>query len=473
MDAGLPFSGPSLANAQENREETMKNILLAVACLFITSTAEGQISREEWRARWLDSRGPSRITIEPAVNDRAEDLVDELRYRSLAEMEKAGLRRARIQQPWSDSYWPIYGGMIANRYGDPEYRMELDWDSNQRFLLAALGKGPTERFSPAEKYDLLMGDRSFTLTRKMIGEGRRYYEHSGSVETWMGLCHGWAAASFMMERPSSAVDLPAPDGTLIRFYPSDVKALATLLWSNGRFPVRFIGGRCNIKNPPRDERGRPREQDCLDTNPGTWHLAVVNQLGHAGRPLILDISYDYEVWNQPAFAYYYSFVDPLSGAKVDRLEDAIHPLTSADPRRDLRAPGTVSLVRVAMSVEYVLEREPEPLEADSSARDALGNALYQYELELDARGEIVGGEWLQRAHPDFLWVPAPGVRASSVGDWELNRSGDRTRWDYGSPVPGAWKAPALRAAEVSQPLARVVERLVFFSARGIRESNSW
>jgi len=49
------------------------------------------------------------------------------------------------------------------------------------------------------------------------------------VETWMGICHGWAPASYMLARPRRTLSLKSPDGVLIRFFPSDVKALASLL----------------------------------------------------------------------------------------------------------------------------------------------------------------------------------------------------------------------------------------------------
>ena len=43
----------------------------------------------------------------------------------------------------------------------------------------------------------------------------------------MGICHGWAPAAFMVQRPTKMVEVLAADGkTKIKFYPSDIKALA-------------------------------------------------------------------------------------------------------------------------------------------------------------------------------------------------------------------------------------------------------
>src|SRR5688572_29322977 len=123
----------------------------------------------------------------------------------------------------------------------------------------------------------------------------------------MGYCHGWSPASFMMERPKHVIKVTAADGrTQIPFYPSDIKALATALWANANPPIRFISGRCESKKPKEDRNGRVTDPDCFDTNPGAWHLAVVNQVGVSKRSFVFDSSYDYEVWTQPAYSYEYT-----------------------------------------------------------------------------------------------------------------------------------------------------------------------
>src|SRR5690606_8103705 len=115
--------------------------------------------------------------------------------------------------------------------------------------------------------------------RSMWLEGKKYFENSGNVETGMGICHGWAPASYMVDRPTKKIQVKSVEGRDITFYPSDIKALASLLWAKSSANINFIGGRCNSKDPRRDSNGRVTEPDCLDTNPGTWHVSVVNQLG--------------------------------------------------------------------------------------------------------------------------------------------------------------------------------------------------
>src|SRR6185436_9002354 len=95
--------------------------------------------------------------------------------------------------------------------------------------------------------------------------------------------------------------------TPLLFYPSDLKGLASLLWATTDPPSRGVGGRCEDTNPKKDRNGRVISPACFDSNPGTWHLAVVNQIGVAKRSMVIDATYDFEVWNQPVYGYRYRY----------------------------------------------------------------------------------------------------------------------------------------------------------------------
>lgn len=413
------------------------------------------------RAELTQAGDPDRA-IAPGENDQARGLVDELRYTSLAEMEGAGLLAAKLASaPWSGYYWPTYAGQIANRYGDPGYGDNLDWSKNRDYLLKNLGVGKEEQLSPAEKYDLLVGDSNFTLTRKMILAGAPYMEREHEVPTWFGLCHGWAPAAMMMPRPDLGVTARAANGQSIYFSPSDLKALGTLLWANGRFATRFIGSRCNVKEPPRDPGDRETDPMCFDTNPATWHLAVVNQIGVSKRSFVLDTNAGYEVWNQPVAGYEYRYTNLLNGAPAKTLREGRVKVSDLpnDRFRNTRAPGTVYVVGVEMALEYVAENMPAVSTEDHPNNDVHMMQNYVYDLELNANNEIIGGEWRSHVHPDFLWAPAKDAKAKADGDVYLDRQGDREAWDGRSPLPASWREAILFSSEREQPLARIVEQL--------------
>jgi hypothetical protein len=58
-----------------------------------------------------------------------------------------------------------------------------------------------------------------------------------------------------------------------------------------------------------------------------------------------------------------------------------------------------------MRIDWMTEAPPSTAprlpEYESWAR----NDRYHYVLEVDERGEVVGGEWLGGDHPDFAWLP--------------------------------------------------------------------
>ena len=180
---------------------------------------------------------PGRAPFE--LSDRAESLVDRLTYTDLATMDEANLRRAELREsPWSDDYWAICRGILGARYADRGFPADSGWQTCRSYVhqrpaatIAASGSASDiDLLSPAEKYDLLVGDAAGTLTRGMWAQGEYYFERYGKVETWMGICHGWAPAAYMLGRPREVVTAVAADGrTQLRFYPSDIKGLASLL----------------------------------------------------------------------------------------------------------------------------------------------------------------------------------------------------------------------------------------------------
>ena len=404
-----------------------------------------------------------------ADSDRAEGLVDRLEHRTLEAMQAAGLAAATLaESPWSDDYWALYTGVLGKRYADEQFPGAADWRLNYehiqrhpaRDIVARGDSDAIDRLAPAEKYDILVGDADMGLTQRMWAEGKYYYDASGEVESWMGICHGWAPASYCLPRPRRAVDVLAADGrTRLRFYPSDIKGLATLLWANADTVSRFVGGRCNDKDPALDSSGRLSSERCFDTNPGTFHLSVVNQLGACRRSLVMDATYDYEVWNQPLHAYRYALFNPqtrryaptVAAARVGRAD------YTRDHFRGHRSAAATAFVGVMMQLTYVVETRPSHTVEDSPARDQLRTVRYLYDLELDADGAIIGGEWYTNKHPDFLWTPPPNTRARTPADGQISGT-----WTPGAVVPEAWRRPAWRASASASPspLAAVVEALI-------------
>lgn len=434
---------------------------------------EGKIQHHKYAHRAKYKRVHAHGKEAPAYNDQARNLVDKFQYEKLADMETNKLLSAKLAEtPWSDDYWPIYAGGAAKRYADPAFGVSDNWKKNTDQIKNAWKKTLTQagvdKLSPAEKYDLLIGDATHPLSTQQLNEGASYAKPDGSgVESWMGHCHGWAPAAFSVVRPKNTIVVKSGDGKLnIPFYPSDLRALSTILWANTNPTTKFIGGRCNTEKPPQDANGRITAAECRDVNPGTWHKAVVNQVGVAKRSMVLDVTFDYQVWNQPFYSYKYTYFNPLTNKAVATLAEAKAAKGFAgDKFAATRAANATSIVGISMDVAWVVETVPTHSPTNSAANDMTSGATWLYTLELDANGSIIGGEWMQNAHPDFLWTPPAGTHARATQETGAIVAAE-THWDAKSPLPASLRASASAAAKGGDPLGAIIEALAARSALG-------
>lgn len=98
-----------------------------------------------------------------------------------------GLSEAKTKhQPWTSSYWPLVKGTIADPYEDSKIPYYADfiktykyqWKSTYNSFkdrkkevlnhIDTLSEEELSKLAPSEKYDLLMGDRNFSLTTRIM-----------------------------------------------------------------------------------------------------------------------------------------------------------------------------------------------------------------------------------------------------------------------------------------------------------------
>ncbi|MGE0174129.1 MAG: hypothetical protein AB7T49_15130 [Oligoflexales bacterium] len=301
--------------------------------------------------------------------------------------------------PWSDDYWGTYAGGVARRWQNPNN--SVDYNDHMYPLLTKeqIFDPSTDlsKLSPAEKYDILRGRYDLPLTKsqwKRVAAAAN--PATGKVPTWYGICHGWAPATIAEPEPGAEITMTNPDGAKVKFYTSDINALISLIYANEKH-THWLGNRCEISNNNllRDDQGRIVFPACRDTNPAALHLVLANFFGNPDptkrKSFVVDVSRDVEVWNQAATGY-----------KVYSHE--IVPFDPAtDPAAQHRAPGTVSLVKVITELSYVGEIAPHKTPAMNRRGVYTKKMALQYTLELDANGVIIGGEWVSKKVPDFIW----------------------------------------------------------------------
>lgn len=312
--------------------------------------------------------------------------------------------------PWSDTYWPTYMGGLLQRWNatDDQFRTPtfsrtfphggenggpvtvdlVDTDKLKLYSkdeLKAMSEKDIAQLSPVEKYDIWAGNynpadpASFYVNTKF----ERQRTDQRTAESWEGICHGWSPASINFSEPAPVV-LTNRDGIRIPFGSADLKALLSYV---STFPTRdespIVGDRCYDKF---DDNPRARESiACRDANPMAAHVIFANYLGRLNKGFVVDVTTDAEVWNQPVYGF---------SSKIQRGL----PVSSVKNP----APGTKEVARVTTDLTYRVEVRPTQ-NVVPEGDESRGVAHYEYFLELDAGGKIIGGEWISKEHLDFLW----------------------------------------------------------------------
>ncbi len=416
---------------------------------------------------------------------------------------------------WPGSYWPTYQDSI-------NYKWDITSDAPSTKYGRAFGVANIENqvsaYSGIDAHNTRTECTDSSVCRSELGEtcAKRTGASKGRcLPTWWGICHAWAPAAIMEEEPRQAV---LKNG--VTFKVNDIKALVTLTYD--RTTSRFISLRCDKDDGQNgikyDAYGRPigTDSECMDTNPGTFHVVATNLLGLRGQSFVEDRTFDDEVWNQPMRSYRVSQQTEVTAAQANTLIGAptvggqnitktgtvardgwAHlgsfavaagaavkvtmtgtgdadlyvrygsepTATSYDCRPyaygssetcELAAPTSatkifvsvhgydassnynvaiaiggsaatgyafnpdaVKLVQVKMESSYIGESSPSTDGPLASVLDRYTHTdSYEYILELDLDGDIIGGEWVgasKRNHPDFLWLPTGRQTNSVVG----------------------------------------------------------
>lgn len=122
--------------------------------------------------------------------------------------------------------------------------------------------------------------------------------------------------------------------------------------------------------------------------------------------------------------------------------------------------NAAKLYKVHMDVDFIAE-SPSTLDGNLGSRidTYTHNDRYDYILEVDSTGKVIGGEWLgesKKGHPDFVWLPIRSSVTSVAGgkityanvktiyDLSMQTDGpttgtDKVVNDSGAIAKGAWK----------------------------------
>jgi hypothetical protein len=275
---------------------------------------------------------------------------------------------------WSGDYWALNKGNINYRwYAKKKIGFNLISPSRDRARTMTIPE--LAELSPSEKYDLFTGRYDYPLKQEV----NRISDPQ--ADTWEGICHGWSPASMNHNEPKPKL-LRNSDGIEIPFGSSDIKALISYYYaySYRATDTHQMGRRCFRGSPNYEEK------DCVnDLNAGAFHLVLANRMGLDGKTFIGDLERFQQVWNHP-FTSYQSQITGQSGAK------------------NYSAFGTAKVIQVRTTLNYVDENGHDWQPVIDTPKQEYKSITYDYELDIDSSGKIIGGEWRSKLRPDFLWL---------------------------------------------------------------------
>lgn len=288
---------------------------------------------------------------------------------------------------WPGNHWPSQFGGISQRWSavNPQYFIYHLYSKNE---LQILPQHLIDELSPAEKFDILHGNYYYPTVKK---ERRRTSPNNIS---WFGICHGVAPASLHHPEPQT-VTINNSDGIELIFYSSDVKALISYYYAQiQKKHGKQIGRRCSKSGP--EYVTRRSKAACEDMDPAAFHVLITNFIGKLNKSFIVDIDPWNEVWNHVPKAYEFDIYEEYKPFEYS-------------------TPGTAKVLWVGMKVIYAGAIAPffEPVIGHKQGYYIDNN--YQYELDLDKQGNIIGGKWISDLRPDFIWTRK---REEFTGYWQ-------------------------------------------------------
>jgi hypothetical protein len=287
---------------------------------------------------------------------------------------------------WPGNHWANYLGGIAHRWSSSNPQ-NFTYSKLTLDELKKLEDYKINELSPAEKFDIYRGDFKYSTVKKVLGE------LSPDENKWHGICHGEAPASLNHPEPD-LVRVISKEGVPLTFYSSDIVGLFSYYYARlAKSSAFLVGSRCNANLPIPLKSSIP----CKDINAGSFHIIMANRLGSEHVGFISDVERFSEVWNHVAIKFSSRIV-------------------STDDKR----------IRVESIVTYAGEIAPKFYPVIGTPDASYFNTSYEYYLDIDKNGKVVGGDWISDRRPDFIWVQN---KASFTGSWsrlnEIYKSSSR------------------------------------------------
>ncbi len=138
--------------------------------------------------------------------------------------------------------------------------------------------------------------------------------------------------------------------------------------------------------------------------------------------LVVDVDRFNDIWNHPITAYESEIINrmrPNFFEALKGIEEKVQVRTKMTYADELEI---FSDEEVAKKTLGFISKSP----VIGTKAQTYAHKLYEYILEINRKGEIVGGEWISETRPDFVWMRKRDLTFSNK-----NKTNPfRTRFDF-------------------------------------------
>jgi len=285
-----------------------------------------------------------------------------------------------------------------------------------------MSKDQIDKLSPTEKYDIFKAlktgkSNDFRLTDEVLGVT------GPNKAYWEGICNGWSSAAIEYYEPQ--VQTYSKNGISVTFGSSDMKALLSYYHfaitknklTSKKNKTNRIGERCKTEFPAeawfiKDGKEyyktieknkvvvKPVPSECIDTNPGAFHIALANKIAIEKESFVAEVVRDNEIWNQPVYGYSSEILSESTSNLVNptkKTRKQVHVKTRMNYAND---GGRMFWEQDDPEEEFYAWWEP----TNGTPNYRGAHKDFEYILDVDKNGNIIGGHWLSYERPDFIWV---------------------------------------------------------------------
>lgn len=320
---------------------------------------------------------PAPLKISEAWDEDSDPQIMSYYYvRGFSKLPLSGQVDQSTNKLWSGNYWSLSKGNINYRwYSKNKKGFNLDSPDKQRLKRMSIAE--LAELAPSEKYDLFTGRYDYPLRNEVNKIA------NPSALIWEGICHGWSPATINHNEPLPKLMIN-PDGIAIPFGSSDIKALISYYYAHGfrSSDTHQMGKRCF------EDKVLDKGRNCWeDLNAGSFHIILTNRLGIDGKSFVADLNRFKEVWNHPLTAF------------ESRVVSEDKPIRES-------AKNTVKTIRIQTTITYLDENGNDWHPVIGTSKQEYKKLNYEYRLDIDSVGSIIGGNWISKDRPDFLWMSA-------------------------------------------------------------------